>query len=131
MPSKIKKFVLRILPERLAICHFGKNASLPEWAIHNNDFFSITKTPDELSVVCDESRMPKNVMAERGWRAFRLEGPENIYSVGVIAKISTPLAKAKISIFDISTYETDYILVEEKNLAKAKKSLSKICKIRV
>ena len=128
MPTK--KFVLFVLPQKLAICHCGKSAPIPDWATHNNEFFSVTKTPNELSIVCDESRMPKNIMAERGWRAFRFVGPQNMFSVGVIAALSDPLAKAGISIFDISTYETDYILVEEKNLAKAKKALSKICDIK-
>lgn len=126
---KNKKLILRVLPEKLAVCHFGKAAPLPEWAVHNNDFFSVTKTQDELSVVCLEDKIPKNVMAEHGWRAFKIEGPIDMYSVGVIASVSAPLAKAGISIFDISTYETDYILVEEKNLKKAKKALIRICKI--
>jgi uncharacterized protein len=124
-----KKFTLTVLPEKLGICHFGKNAPIPEWACHNSDFFSLTKSHDELSIVCPEDHIPENVRAEIGWRAFKLEGPLDMYSVGVIAELAAPLAKSGISIFNISTYETDYILVEEKNLQKAKEILAEFCKI--
>jgi uncharacterized protein len=127
--KKIKKFVLSVLPEVLGICHFGKNAPIPDWAKHNNAFFSVTKTQEELSIVCPQESIPENVMAEKDWKAFRLEGPLDMYSVGVIAAISNPLAEAGISIFNISTYATDYILVEGKDLEKAKKALSGICEI--
>jgi uncharacterized protein len=125
-----KKFTLTVLPEKLGICHLGKHAPIPDWAQHNCEFYSLTKTCNELSVVCPQDHIPENVMAEIDWRAFRLEGPLDMYSVGVIAKLSVPLAKAGISIFNISTYETDYILIEEKNLEKAKKVLADFCEIK-
>jgi uncharacterized protein len=125
-----KKFTLTVLPDKLGICHMGKNAILPDWATHNNDFFSITKTHGELSIVCSQDQIPQDIHAEKDWRAFKLEGPLDMYSVGVIAALSKPLAEAGISIFNISTYETDYILVEEKNLVEAKKALSGVCEIR-
>jgi uncharacterized protein len=128
MPKQ--KFALSILPDKLGICHFGKHAPIPDWALRNSDFYSLTKSQNELSVVCPQDHIPENVMAETGWRAFRLEGPLDMYSVGVIAKLSAPLAEAGISIFNISTYETDYILVEEKNLEKAKKALAGLCEIK-
>jgi hypothetical protein len=128
--KKEKKFILSLLPEKLAICHFGKNAPIPVWAQHNCSFFSLTKTHNELSIVCSQEEIPENIRAEKNWRAFMLEGPQDMYSVGIIAKLSVPLAKAGISIFNISTYETDYVLIEEKNLAKAKKVLSEFCQIK-
>jgi hypothetical protein len=127
---KIKKFNLTVLPEKLGICHFGKNAPIPEWAYHNCEFFSLTKTYNELSIVCPQDHIPENIMVEKDWRAFRLDGSLDIYSVGVIADLSVPLAKAGISIFNISTFETDYILVEEKNLEGAKKVLADFCEIK-
>ena len=127
---KTKKFTLSVLPEKLGICHFAKHAPIPDWAEHNCEFFSLTKTHDELSIVCPQDHIPENVRAEKDWRAFRLEGPLDMYSVGVIAMLSAPLAKAGISIFNISTYKTDYILVEEKNFAKAKKALGSLCEIK-
>jgi uncharacterized protein len=125
-----KIFTLDLLPEKLGICRFGKHAPIPDWAEHNCEFFSLTKTHDELSIVCPQDRIPEDVRSEKNWRAFKLEGSLDMYSVGVIAKLSAPLAKAGISIFDISTYETDYILVEEKNLQKAKKALAVLCEIK-
>jgi len=125
-----KKLTFSILPEKLGICHFEKNTPLPDWAT-SGEFFSITRTNQELSIVYPQEKIPAGVLVEKDWRAFRLEGfIEGIYSVGIIASLSKPLAEAGISIFNISTYETNYILVEEKNLAKAKKVLSKFCNIK-
>ena len=124
-----KKFILSVLSEKLGICHFGKNAPIPDWATHNNAFFSITKTPDELSIICAQDRIPNNVRAEKDWRAFKVKGPLGFVLTGMVSSLSAPLAKEKISIFYVSTYETDYLLVEEKNLAKAKKVLGKFCEI--
>lgn len=128
MPNK--KFTLSILPQKLGICHFDKKSPIPNWALDCN-FFSITKSDRELSIVCPQEKIPGGVLFEKDWRAFRLESfGDGVYSVGVIASLSAPLAKAGISIFNISTYETNYLLVEEKNIAKAKKVLSKFCKIK-
>jgi len=125
-----KKLTLSILPEKLAICHFDKNSPIPSWAT-SGEFFSITRTDQELSIVYPQEKIPGGVLFEKDWRAFRLEGfVEGIYSVGIIVSLSKPLAEAGISIFNISTYETNYLLVEEKNLGKATKVLSKFCNIQ-
>jgi len=127
---KTKKLTLSILPEKFGICHFDKNSPIPDWAI-KGEFFSITRTDQELSIVYPQEKIPGGVLFERDWRAFRLEGfIDGIYSVGIIASLSKPLAEAGISIFNISTYETNYVLVEEKNLDKATKILSRFCNIR-
>lgn len=127
---KKKKFVLSALPEKFGICHFGKNSPIPSWAAESAEFFSITKTKNELSIVCPQEKIPQNIMAEKNWKGFKVEGSSNMYSVGIIAALAGPLAKAGISIFNISTYETDYILVEEKNFGKAKKILGKFCEMK-
>ncbi len=124
------KFTLSILPEKFGICHFAKNSPIPDWALKEK-FFSITKTDQELSIVCPQEKIPAGVLFEKDWRAFRMEDiVDGVYTVGIIASLSKPLAEAGISIFNISTYETNYFFVEEKNLAKAKKILSSFCKIR-
>jgi len=69
-------------------------------------------------------------MFEKDWRAFKLEGDLDLSSVGVIVALSKPLAQAGISIFNVSTYETNYVLVEDKNLKKAKAILGKFCNIK-
>jgi len=125
-----KKFVLSILPQKLGICHLGKNVPIPEW-VSSGDFFSITKTEQELSIIYPQEKIPAGILFEKDWRAFRLEGVlEGVYSVGIIASLAKPLAEAGVSIFNISTYETNYILVEEKNLEKAIKVLGEFCEIK-
>ncbi|PIR72980.1 MAG: ACT domain-containing protein [Candidatus Nealsonbacteria bacterium CG10_big_fil_rev_8_21_14_0_10_36_23] len=127
---KTKKLMLSILPDKFGICHFDKNTPIPSWALEKTNFTSITRTMDELSITLPQEKIPGGVMVERDWRAFKLEGDLDLTSIGVIASLAKPLAEAKISIFDVSTYETNYILVEEKNLAKAKKILRKFCNIK-
>jgi len=125
-----KKLTLSILPEKLGICHFEKNTPIPDWAT-SGEFFSITRTDQELSIVYPQEKIPAGVLTERDWRAFRVEGIiDGAHAVGIIASLSKPLAENRISIFNISTYETNYILVEGKNLEKAKKILSKFCNIK-
>ena len=124
-----KKLTLSILPEKLGICRFDKNSPIPSWAT-NGEFFSITKTNQELSIIYPQEKIPGGVLFEKDWRAFKVEGfVEGLYSVGIIASLSQPLAEAGISIFNLSTYETNYVLVEDKNLGKATKILSKFCNI--
>ena len=121
---------LSILPEKFGICHLAANSPIPSWAT-SGDFFSITRTDQELSIVYPQEKIPGGVLVEEDWRAFRVEGVvDGIYAVGIIASLSKPLAKAGISIFNISTYETNYVLVEEKNLEKAREVLGKFCKIK-
>ena len=125
----MEKLTLSILPEKLGICHFEKNSQIPDWA-KDISFCSITRTSDELSIVCPQDKIPGGVLFEKDWRVFKVEGLLDMYSVGIIAFLSKPLADEGISIFNISTYKTNYILVEEKNLAKAKDILSKFCEIK-
>lgn len=124
-----EKFTLSILSEKLGICHFEKNSQIPDWT-KNISFCSITRTADELSIVCDQNKIPAGVLFEGGWRAFKVEGPLGFTETGIVASLSKPLADGGISIFYISTYETDYLLLEDKNLSKAKEILSQFCEIK-
>jgi len=123
------KLQLSILSGNLAVCRLDKNALIPSWAT-KSEIFSITRTADELSIVCNENTLPPNIKAEKGWRAFKVEGPLDFSLTGILASLANPLAKAKISIFAISTYDTDYILVKEKDFKRAKEVLSKFCGIK-
>jgi len=125
-----QRLTLSVLPERLGICHFDKNTPIPNWALAGEGFSSIAKTNSELSVICAEGRIPGGVLAERGWRAFKVEGPLGFESTGIVSSLSTPLATAEISILYISTFESDYVLTEEKNLDKATEVLSQFCEIK-
>lgn len=114
---------LSVLPDRLAICHLSALDNVPTWAT-TAAFFSITRTDDELSVVCPEAQVPAEVVCNRGWRALRLEGPFDLALVGILATIATPLAQAGVSIFTIATYDTDYVLVREAQLVSAVTALT-------
>jgi hypothetical protein len=80
---------------------------------------SVTRRGEELSVVCDEGRVPVEVKAVRGWRALEVEGPIDFEAVGVLRALAAPLADAAVSIFAIATYDTDVVLVRETDLRRA------------
>ena len=109
---------LTILPETFAICRLGVDEIVPEWAMIG-EFVSITHTRDELSIVCAAENVPPDVKADRGWRGLRVEGPLDLALTGILASLANPLAEANINLFAISTFETDYLLVTEYNLARA------------
>lgn len=109
------KLTMNVLQDKYAVCRFDHNASIPEW-IKSNEFLSITKTADELSIVCLQENIPYEVQCEKDWRLLKVEGPLDFSLIGILASISNTLANKGISIFAISTYETDYILVKEKDL---------------
>jgi len=115
---------LKILPGKFAVCRLGNESNFPSW-LKTTDFFSITKTSNELSIVCIESIVPENVKAEKNWKILEVEGPLDFSMTGVLASISAPLADAQISIFAISTFDTDYILVRDFLIAEAVSSLKK------
>lgn len=105
------------------VCRLNSDEVLPEWAFQGS-FYSITKTSDELSVVCSQENIPKGIMCERDWRILRIIGPLDFSLIGILSSISTILAKKGISIFAVSTYDTDYILVKDKDTGYAIEALS-------
>ena len=108
---------LRVLQSRLAICSLDEQSPVPSWAA--GSFVSITRTPAELSIVCDEIGVPDQVIVARGYRAIEAIGPIPLDVVGVMAALSGALAGAGISLFPIATYDTDYVLVRERDLERA------------
>ena len=94
------------------------DSPLPLWAT-DAEFFSATRTSDELSIVCPAARVPDRTVAEKGWRVLKVKGPFALSEVGVLAALSASLAAAKVSLFAISTFDTDYVLVTEKQLDAA------------
>jgi hypothetical protein len=116
------QLALHLLPQKFSVCRMAPGAALPQWAIRGA-MFSITRTAEELSIVCESKYVPSGVKTEKGFRCFKLEGPFPFAMTGVLASVLGPLAKAKISIFAISTYDTDYVMVKEKALAKATRAL--------
>ena len=115
-------FTLEVLPGTFAVCHMSATDPVPNWA--TGEFVSITRTPDELSVVCPQSDVPQDVRVERGWRCLRVAGKLDFSMVGVIASLTGILAAANISLFVVSTFDTDYLLVKEGDLKAAVESLN-------
>ncbi len=113
---------LQILAAPLAVCRLAANDPLPTWAL-SGDFLSITRTLDELSIVCPEAQAPPGVTVERGWRGLKVSGPLDFALVGILARLSGALAAAGISLFAISTYDTDYLLVRQADLPGAVQAL--------
>ncbi|HVF92420.1 MAG TPA: ACT domain-containing protein [Blastocatellia bacterium] len=116
--------IIRILPESFAVSRLGAGAPVPAWA-SGGSLVSITRTRDELSIVSDESLVPEGVTGEPGWRCLKVEGPLDFSLVGILVSILTPLAEAGISIFTVSTYDTDYVLVKSGDLDKAVTALER------
>ena len=118
MSESNRLFQLTILPGFFAIVRLAADAPLPSWA-SAGDFFSVTRTSDELSVVCLATQVPSSLTAETGWRALKVHGPFALSEVGVLAALAAALAHAKVSLFAISTFATDYLLVSDKSLNAA------------
>lgn len=114
---------LDVLPGPLAVCRLDPRADLEAW-MGEGAFSSITRTPTELSVVCDESAVPSGIVLEGGWRALALRGPIPFDLTGVLASLLTPLADAEVSIFAISTYDTDVVMVKGFALEAARAALA-------
>ena len=107
---------LSVLQDEFSVWRLAADAPLP--SIEAGRLLSITRTDDELSIV-SSSNVPAGVTAETGWRCLRVEGPLSFELTGVLADLSTPLARAGIPIFVISTYDTDYVLVKATDLESA------------
>ena len=108
---------ITLLPSNYAVCRLDPAAAAPDWP--RGDFVSISRTADELSIVCDSESVPPDVKAERDWRCFKVEGPIPFEVVGVAAAITKALADAKVSVFFVSTYDTDYLLVRSSAVSAA------------
>jgi len=119
---KEAKHKIRLLPHTYAVCRLEKNAPAPDWGTRGL-FFSITRTEEELSVVCPDAHVPRGVKREGGWRVLKVEGPLNFSLTGVLASLTAPLARKRITVFALSTYDTDYLLVKEEKLEEAIQAL--------
>ena len=114
---------MKLLNESFAVCRLESREPVPAWA-SSGSFFSITRTAEELSVVCTQENVPSGIKCEKNWRILKVEGPLDFSLIGILSSISSVLASSGISIFAISTYDTDYILVKDENINKATDVLS-------
>lgn len=109
--SKYTLAILKLLPD----------AIMPEWIFKTpSNFLSITRTTDELSIVCDQSIVPESIeLISKDWCVLKVEGPLDFSLTGILSALLLPLAEHKISVFTISTFDTDYILVKKSDLESA------------
>lgn len=128
---------LRLLASRFAVCRMKADVPLPAWAL-SSGWFSMTRTADELSIVCEEESVPvqhaikqhagvpdmpaaadRSLRVESGWRMLKVEGTLDFSLIGILAEIAGVLAKASVSLFVVSTFDTDYVLVKAERLETA------------
>ena len=116
---------LSVLPNELAIARLAANADVPTWALQQHaPLISITRTEHELSIVAPAALIPASVAREGPWRALAVHGPLDFSEVGILAALAAALADAGVSLFAISTYDTDLLLVRSERLADAVAALS-------
>ncbi len=115
---------LTLLPEIFSICRLKLDDPVPD-KILDSSFFTITRTEDELSLVCLQKYLPENAVSNNNWRCFKVDGPLDFSLTGIISSLTLPLAKAEIPVFVFSTYDTDYLMVKRENIQKAIKEFSK------
>ena len=118
MTAETRHLELSLLPEHFAISRLAADSPVPYWATQG-PFSSVTRTGDELSVVTELSRVPASVQSQPGWRVLKVHGPFVLSEVGVLAALAKPLAETKISLFAVSTFDTDYLLVASETLSAA------------
>ena len=114
--------VLSVLSETLTIHKLSADFLIPEEILKSN-YYSVSKTENELSVVCSELIEVQSVQNSKGWKCIKVKGPLDLNLTGILAGISDILAQANISIFAISTFNTDYILVRSQDLSSARTKL--------
>ena len=113
-----------VLADAYAVVRLRPQDPVPPWALASPGFTCITRTVDEISIVCRDADAPLDGQASRGWVILRLHGPFPHAQVGVLASFAVPLAEARISIFALSTFDTDYILIKASQLQSALRALA-------
>ncbi len=107
---------LKLLDGEFAVCRLPAGSALPHWFVPGA-LSHVSWTDEELSIVCDEAGVPEDVQCERGWRSLMLRGPFAFDLTGILAQVLQPLAEVKVGIFAVSTFDTDYVMVKQAQLA--------------
>ncbi len=119
---------LEWVPGRFAVCRLGADEAVPAWALAAGTpgLVSVTRTDRELSIVAGEDRVPASTRAERGWVALRVGGTLDFGLVGVLSMLTAALAAAGVSVFAVSTYDTDILLVKATDSERALEALGTV-----
>ena len=118
-----RALTLTILAETFAVSRLDKGVLIPSW-VSLSDWWSVTRTDDELSVVCPEAQVPADVISNRGWKCLQVAGPLDLALTGILASLLEPLTEARVSVFAVSTFDTDYLFVKTEDLAATARALS-------
>lgn len=110
------------LPDTLAVCRISLDSELEMWFL-SEPFFVMLRGDDTLTIVCSQERVPQEVQQERGWRALKIEGSFDFAETGILESVLKPLAEAGLGIFAVSSFETDYVLVKERDFEVARRLL--------
>lgn len=116
------RLTLTLLADTFAVCRLDGDAIVPDWA-WTGEVACVTRTREELSIVCRADLVPEEVRRESGWRCLKVKGPLDFSLTGVFARIAQPLADAGISLFAVMTYDTDYVMVKQERLRDAADAL--------
>jgi hypothetical protein len=126
---------LQLIPGEFAVCRLsafepavaavGSATAVPAWA-YSPVFSSVTRTGDELSIICPAMQVPADIQHDAGWRVLKFQGPFAFTETGILASVLTPLAAAKISILATATFDTDYLLVKSAQLEAARRALTAV-----
>jgi hypothetical protein len=108
----VMPLALKAVPGSFAVCRLPAGSGLPEW-FRPGPFATVSWTAEELSILCEESQVPEQTQCERGWRCLMLQGPFAFDQTGILLQVLQPLAEARIGIFALSTFDTDYVLVKD------------------
>ena len=122
MNEPSRSFTFQVLGGRYAVVRLDADAPLPGWATAG-DFFSVTRTADELSIVCRRELLPAGVLASADWSCMKLVGPFAFDDTGIVASVTTTIAGAGLGVFVVSTYDGDHILVKAADLDAAVSAL--------
>jgi len=114
---------LDLLPGELAVCRLGPDAGVPDWASAPGPVRAVIRTARELTLVCAAAQVPGSIRAERGFRVLQVEGPLDFCLTGILAALAVPLAEAGVSLFALSTFDTDCLMVRDDQLGQAQAAL--------
>jgi len=117
----VRRLAIDVRPGEYAVARLGAAAPVPAGLLDRSDgaFVSVTRTGDELSVVCPADAVPESAQAERGWRLLTVRGPLAFTLTGIVAALSSELAAAGVALFGMSTFDTDHLLVKEADVERA------------
>lgn len=109
---------LKAVEGLFSVCHLDSGSNLPKWALQS-PWVTITKTEEEVSVVCETTYVPEAVQSEADWRMLKVIGVLDFSLVGILSKLTGILAEACISVFAVSTFDTDYLMVKRASFVDA------------